>query len=437
MSNALNHGTILKGAKNVYLIDRELGQGAFGITYLAKFKQKLCGEMGSGNAWVQVCIKEFFMRDFNSRSEDGDSVRDASGATLVQKYRKAFFREANNLARMHHPGIVNVFEVVEANNTIYIVMEYVDGYSLDEYIQRRGKLTEQEALAFFYQLCDAMQYLHRQKMLHLDLKPKNMMLDEEGHLYLIDFGLSKQYGVDGSAESSTIGLGTPGYAPSEQADFQGGDKSFRATIDIYAMGATLYKMLTGQTPPNASEIANAIISHNNLIMQNLLQAGVSENLADNVARTMWPASAQRPQTVQELQDLICEEGIIVDTFVDHDDDTVVESGPTGSDLDETVTDGRKAPGKPNKSIPAKPEKKSVFRDVLGNIFGLIVAVACIYGGCQLYEAYKEYKQNRSKLQKLAPSPICKTCGKSRLACPWRGCHPNSVRTDNLPINNLR
>ena len=427
MSNALNHGATLKGAKNVYYIDKKLGQGAFGITYLAKFKQELCGEMGSGNAWVQVCIKEFFMQDFNSRSADGDSVSDASGATLVQKYRKAFFREANNLARMHHPGIVKVFEVVEANNTVYIVMEYVDGCSLDEHIRHCGKLTEQEALALFHQLCDAMQYMHGQKMLHLDLKPKNIMLDEEGRLYLIDFGLSKQYGSDGNPESSTIGLGTPGFAPSEQADFQDGNKSFRATIDIYALGATLYKMLTGQTPPNASEVANAIISGSNLVRQNLLQAGVSAELADNVALAMWPASTQRPQTVQKLKEQICDEGIIVDVFVDQDDVTVVQKEPADDVQDRTVTEGQIAPKKPAKRIEAKPEKKSMIMEVMGNIFSLLVFAGLIYGGYMLREAYNDYKHNqyKSKMLKTAPSPVCKTCGKSRLVCPWKGNHPNS------------
>ena len=294
---SLPHGFVLQGKRNTYIIDCPLGQGAFGITYLAKYRSVVQGEMGRGSAWIQVCIKEFFMRELSSREEQTGSVHEATGNSLVSRYRRAFLREANNLARMQHPNIVNVFEVIEANNTAYIVMEYIDGGNLDDYIAHKGRLSEDEAFRLFQPICDAMNYMHAQRMLHLDLKPKNVMLDEEGKPYLIDFGLSKQYTLDGEPESSTsIGLGTPGYAPSEQAEQRDGDNSFRATIDVYALGGTLYKMLTGETPPKASEILN----DDELLSTKLHEAGVNDKLIKVFEKSMMPASRKRYQSVAEL-----------------------------------------------------------------------------------------------------------------------------------------
>lgn len=304
MTKNLPRGTFIQGAKNKYQIEKVLGQGAFGITYLAQYKTKVNGEIGSGFVTAQVCIKEFFMKDFNTRGENTYSLHDISGIALVEKYRKSFMREAKNLARMHHPGIVNVFEVIETNNTIYIVMEYMDGGSLDEYIRQKGRLTESEALDCFRPICEAMHYMHLHKMLHLDMKPKNIMRDSDGRLYIIDFGLSKQYDANGEPESSTtIGLGTPGYAPSEQAKINDGDNIFRTTIDVYALGATLYKMLTGKTPPDATEVSNSIVDGGNLVLQSLKEAGISSDLAQKISIAMWPSSNKRTQTVAELMKL--------------------------------------------------------------------------------------------------------------------------------------
>lgn len=302
---SLPHGFVLQGKRNAYIIDGPLGQGAFGITYLAKYRSVVQGEMGRGSAWIQVCVKEFFMRELSSREESTGSLHEATGNSLVSRYRKAFLREANNLARMQHSNIVNVFEVIEANNTAYIVMEYIDGGNLDDYIARKGHLSEDEALRLFQPICDAMNYMHAQRMLHLDLKPKNVMLDEEGKPYLIDFGLSKQYTQDGEPESSTsIGLGTPGYAPSEQAEQRDGDNSFRATIDVYALGGTLYKMLTGETPPKATEISEAVLDGTNLILEKLRKAGVSQQTSFIISKAMYPSSRKRYQSVTELMEAL-------------------------------------------------------------------------------------------------------------------------------------
>ena len=297
----LPHGYVLQGEKNRYVIDRVLGQGSFGITYLAKFKVQLEGSMGRGSVQSTVAIKEFFMRDLNVRDGSTGYLNDASQDSLIGKYRRAFVREARNLARLSHPGIVNVFEVIETNNTVYIVMEYIDGGSLDGYISSRGSMPENEALSLFRGICSAVGFMHQHRMLHLDLKPKNIMLDEERHPLLIDFGLSKQYTEDGEPESSTsIGLGTPGYAPIEQAERTDNDTSFRPTIDIYALGGTLYKMLTGNTPPLASKVSESALEGENLIATTLKEQGISDATTALVTKAMWPASKRRYQNTSEM-----------------------------------------------------------------------------------------------------------------------------------------
>ena len=301
---SLPHGYKFKGKKHEYTIDHALGQGAFGITYLARFKEIIHGEIGTGTAKVDVCIKEFFMRDLNSRDEQTGILHDSTSDSLVSRYRRAFEREADNLARLQHPNIVNIFEVIRTNNTAYIVMEYKDGGSLDSYIDREGRLSETEGLRLFHPLCDAMYYMHAQNMLHLDLKPKNVMLDENGHVFLIDFGLSKQYTQDGEPESSTtIGLGTPGYAPLEQGKRLNKDK-FHSELDVYSLGGTLYKMLMGTAPPDATEVSEAILDGTDLIRQNLLANGISSKTASVVSKAMHPSSRKRYQSVAELMNAL-------------------------------------------------------------------------------------------------------------------------------------
>ncbi|MCD8266567.1 MAG: serine/threonine protein kinase, partial [Prevotellaceae bacterium] len=247
--NSLPCGTVLRGKAFKYSIERVLGQGSFGITYLATVPME--GALGAIEA--NVAVKEFFMRDINGR--DGSSVTNGSQHGLCEDYKRKFFREARNLSRLKHKNIVRVVEAFEANGTVYYAMEYISGGSLDSYILSHGRLREQECVRFAQQICSALQFMHKNGMLHLDLKPLNIML-RKGEAVLIDFGLSKQYNEKGEPESSTtVGRGTPGYAPLEQADYQDG-KGFPVTMDVYALGATMFKMLTGHTPPNASEVFN-------------------------------------------------------------------------------------------------------------------------------------------------------------------------------------
>ena len=294
--NELTKGCTLQYGK--YKIVKTLGRGSFGITYLATTKVALSGGLGKMDVTVNVAIKEFFMEEFNSRSRDGSNV-DGTNASLVKNYRKKFHREAENLGKLKHPNIVKVLEVFDENNTTYYAMEYVEGESLDDYIKSKGRIPESEVLIQLQEIGAALQHMHDSKMLHLDLKPKNIMRNKDGHLLLIDFGLSKQYDQNGEPESSTtLGLGTPGYAPIEQANYKQ-DGTFPATLDIYALGATVYKMLTGSTPPHASDILSEGFPDD--LFSKL---GISVETTAIVRKAMSPVKKQRFQTVADLIEMI-------------------------------------------------------------------------------------------------------------------------------------
>lgn len=291
MKTDLSSGITLKGSAYTYRIERTLGSGTFGITYLAT----ILSGAGALDGKVHVCIKEFFMHDVNGR--EGSAVTASTKNGLWNDYRKKFEREARRLAAIKHPGVVQVLEAFNQNNTSYYSMEYLGGGSLDGYIKKKGHLTEPEALRLFKHVTDAMSYLHAQHMLHLDLKPGNIMMKDDGTTAIIDFGLAKQFDSNGNPESSsTIGAGTPGYAPIEQAHYNGENRTaFPATMDVYALGATLFKMLTGKRPPEASQVLN-----DGLPTDELHRYGVSQRTVSAIEHAMEPMVARRTPTVAAL-----------------------------------------------------------------------------------------------------------------------------------------
>lgn len=292
-STQLQPGTVIHGTHNDYRIERALGQGSFGITYVANVRLK--GRLGAIESAAMVAIKEFFLRDVSSRN--GLRVFSVSDSTLCSDYRRDFLREAQNLSRLDNDHIVKVLETIEENDTVYYVMEYLSGGNLDQHILSHGKLSCREALDIAMQIAEALKCMHAQHMLHLDLKPLNVMRGEDGHIVLIDFGLSKCFGADGQPESSTrIGQGTTGYAPIEQHSFNKAD-GFMPTLDIYALGATLFKMLTGSVPPEASVVLNE-----GLPVDELSSAGVPPAIIALVERAMQPLRRMRHQTVDEFID---------------------------------------------------------------------------------------------------------------------------------------
>lgn len=261
--NALPAGAILNSGKQTYRIVRVLGSGGFGITYLAVSRQKV----GNITVSIQFAVKEHFMSDFCERDSDTLQIKTGPGRQTVENSMKDFLGEARRLQQVGdgHPSIVKVNEVFEANNTAYYVMEYLDGESLRSYVRSRGKLSEAETLDLLRPVMEAVDYLHEQRMTHLDIKPDNIMLareeDASGNAVmrpvLIDFGLSKHYDASGHATSTVNTLGcSDGYAPLEQ---YAGITTFSPSADIYALAATVLFCLTGKDPRRSPDMLHVDI----------------------------------------------------------------------------------------------------------------------------------------------------------------------------------
>lgn len=290
--STLQPGNTLQNGK--YEIQRVLGQGGFGVTYLAL-------QQGLNRI---VAIKEFFMENFCVRNADTHHVTIATEGSreLVERYRNKFLKEARNIAKLEHPNIVSIIDVFEENSTAYYVMKYAQNGSLDDKVKREGHLSEAEATRYILKIANALRFVHQHKMTHLDVKPANILLSDNDEPWLIDFGLSKQYDTETGEQTSSTPLGySPGYAPIEQY-MAGGAGTFSPESDIYSLGATFYKLLTGNTPPDASTIAN-----DGLPVQELKEKGVSQQTIYAIFQAMEPLRKDRLHDMDSFIKLLTEE----------------------------------------------------------------------------------------------------------------------------------
>lgn len=212
----LKPGAMLR--HETYRIERVLGQGGFGITYLAT-------DLSLDR---MVAIKEFFPKDYCDREFLTSHVTLGSQSTseFVNKLKAKFLKEARNIAKFDHPGIIKIHAAFEENNTAYYVMDYIEGESLSDMVKRQGPLSESKALGYIKKVGKALEYVHTHKINHLDIKPANIMVRRsDDNPILIDFGLSKQYDSSGNQTSTTPTGISHGYAPMEQYN-DGGVKEF-------------------------------------------------------------------------------------------------------------------------------------------------------------------------------------------------------------------
>ena len=280
VETSLQPETVLQGSK--YKITKQLGQGGFGITYAGV----------QLNLNRQVAIKEFYMKGYCNRDNSKTVTYtrpDEMGK--VESFRQKFLKEARIIADMAHPNIVKIIDVFEENNTAYYVMEHIDGISLQDVVKENGPLSESKAIEIIEQVANALNHVHKHRILHLDVKPANIMLRKDGTAVLIDFGISKHYSESGTQTTISLGGISRGYAPLEQYK-EGGVAKFSPSIDIYSLGATLYYLLTGKTPPEATQLA---------IGEKLQSINNCSNNVNNAIRSSMQANQEnRPQSVNDF-----------------------------------------------------------------------------------------------------------------------------------------
>jgi serine/threonine protein kinase len=290
----LQPNTTLQGGK--YRIERVLGQGGFGITYLAT--------QASLNRYV--AIKELFM------GGEGQAINDRRGNMVVvtnpvnqasfYQQKEKFKKEALRLENLNHPNLVKVHEFFEENGTAYYVMDYIDGESLRSKLNKEGRLTESLVLKYLQQLLPALETAHRQNIWHLDIKPENIVVDRYYHAYLIDFGASKHIEPNSTLTTSLFLAYTPGYCPPELSDLskEAPDDYIQALkeigpwTDIYSLGATMYNLLTDNMPPSSKRIERN--GRNAFAFPN----SVSSSTQDLIVWMMQPNKEDRPQNVQAV-----------------------------------------------------------------------------------------------------------------------------------------
>ena len=285
----LQVGTILHGT---YKIESYLASGGFGNTYFAKnieFDET-------------YAIKEFFVKGVCQR--DGNSttisVSNAENTNSFEQQREKFKKEARRLRSLCNPHIVKVYDLFEENGTAYYVMDYVDGENLSTRLKRtNAPLAESEVRNYLNQILDGLEAIHNEGMFHLDIKPANIMVDSHDVVKLIDFGASKQQSTVGGATMSTGISYTNGYAPSEQMA-QSYDK-FGPWTDFYALGATVYKLLTNQDPPSVPDLSEDETEDKHLALP---MPNVSEEMMKLVVWMMQVNRLKRPKNVGEIRRIL-------------------------------------------------------------------------------------------------------------------------------------
>lgn len=265
-----------------YEIERTLGGGGFGITYLAK----------DGNLDLPVAIKEYFPSDMASRGADLTvHVRSTANADARTQYEwglERFLEEARALATFRHPNIVRVLRYFRGNGTAYIVMEYESGLALKRWVPQNAPLSRTAVLSIVQPLLDGLERVHQAGFLHRDIKPDNIFVRADNTPVLLDFGSARRV----SANRDLTNIISPGFAPFEQYHSQGNQGPW---TDIYSMGAVMYWMVTGKKP---MESASRVKADGMLPASALAEpASYGQSLLAAIDWALHPEETRRPQTV--------------------------------------------------------------------------------------------------------------------------------------------
>lgn len=268
-----------------YKIEKVLGSGGFGITYYAKHI----------TLDQYYAIKEFFINGSCVRNTDRCSVKiQGIEDDEYAKYKKKFIDEARTLAKLDHPNIVKVIDVFEENNTSYLVMPFIKGATLQSYIEKHGAMEFDDAINFIAQISEAVGYIHKRSILHLDIKPENIIITLDNRAILIDFGSAREY-VQDKTQNFTAIL-TKGYAPLEQYD---SNKTKGAYSDIYSLGGVAYFILTGTKPLDAPNRAV-----DDMPIPSRLNSKIPKYISDVIMHAMELQTDKRYQTAKDFLDCL-------------------------------------------------------------------------------------------------------------------------------------
>jgi serine/threonine protein kinase len=271
---------------NRYKIEEVLGHGGFGITYSAL--DKILN--------VKVAIKEYLPRQLATRAEGQTKVSIFTGESRkhYDYGLKKFLEEAQSIAQFsHHPNIVSARDYFETNNTAYMVMEYIEGVTLKEYLEQKGgRIPFEEAKAIMMPVMDALREVHSVGLLHRDISPDNIYITTTGQVKVLDFGAARYYAGEQSKSLSVILK--PGYAPEEQYRSSGKQGTW---TDVYATGATIYRVISGKTPPEALDRKE----EDTLEPPSQLGISIPADAEKALLRALAVSAAQRFQTVGEFQ----------------------------------------------------------------------------------------------------------------------------------------
>ena len=335
----------------------------------------------------KVCIKEFFPKDYYTRGDDTRSLTLASQgfAESMNRYKEKFVKEAQTIAALDHANIIPIYDVFEENNTAYYVMEYIDGESLSDVIKRRGALSESEAIDYICQAGSALEYLHDRRIMHLDIKPGNIMVRrKDNRVVLIDFGLSKHYDEQSGEATSTTPVGVShGYAPMEQYK-QGGVSTFSPETDVYSLGATLYYMVTGKVPPEAATLISEPLD---------FPQHVSATLRSAITAAMALSPKQRPASVGKFLAMLGGVGVS-----DKMEETIVIDKPV------KVVDEKPAPKTPieEKLKPQTPKEDKPKPKI--SLWRVFLAIAVFVIGLVVFISLNEGKSKDVKRGSLTTAP---------------------------------
>lgn len=408
-----------------YVIQEVLGQGGFGITYLGI--DKLYGN--------KVAIKEYYPQKIAMRKaqyEDVVTVTSIEEKNNYNKGKKRFLDEAQVMARFNkNEGIVKILDFFEANNTAYIVMEYLEGITLKQYLGKYGVIQFRNLIEMMLPLLEALIEIHSQGLIHRDISPDNIMVQHNSKLKLMDFGAARDYTESGN-KSLTVIL-KPGYAPPEQYQTHGVQGPW---TDIYALCATIYKCLTGITPPDAI----ARVMDDKFKEPDQLDGKLSPDIKKILWKGMNIFPEERYQDIVEFGEDVCDALFIPEENkkLDLDNEKNIDEDLDSPDKDnESVLKDDKIEGAVKKtSIPKKEKRKSPVKKVLVIIMCLLLA-----GGIKYYSTGNEQEISTAKKDLVENPKIVKDTSveggkKVTWDCIWFGSYPQTKIVSSSKENDL-